>query len=215
MAADIRNSWHQRTSPGRERAVTTRRRSWRRGGSTRWTWASSGRRSWACASQIKRANSQSPSNGACCWNVLVNIPESLVVAWINPYRGVVAPTLAAGLGAGPVDDRSFAEGHLARRIAGVPGRVKHTWKNGWVSVIRRAKTKGNVAKRVEGNTSHPAVNPVGKSRCISALLEDNRAAVGIADFPPANTSHFSIWPGAGRDGLVRHQRLVTAEIAIS
>src|SRR5207248_7582 len=72
----------------------------------------------------------------------------------------------------------------------------------------------HVSKRIHGNASHPAMNPIREPRRISSLLENNRAAVGIAQLPPANTSHFSIWPCAGRDRLISNQRLVTAEIAI-
>ena len=59
---------------------------------------------------------------------------------------IITPTLAARLRAGPVDDGSFAEGHLARRIACVPAGVKHTWKHGWIRAIRSAEAQGNIAK---------------------------------------------------------------------
>ena len=80
------------------------------------------------ASQIKRADSQSPSNGASRGNVLIYVPESGVIARINYYCRVVTPTSAACLRAGAVDDRSFAQGHLTRRIAVVAGGVKHARK---------------------------------------------------------------------------------------
>ena len=96
----------------------------------------------------------------------------------------------------------------------MPGRVKHTWKHGWVGAVRGAETKGNIAKRIHGDASHPAMNPIGKTRCISALLEDNRTTIGTAQFIPTNPRHFAVWPCAGRHRLVRHERLVRAKVAI-
>ena len=47
-----------------------------------------------------------------------------VVDRIDVNCRIIAPAMAAGLRAGPVDDGSFAEGHLARRIAVRAGRYK-------------------------------------------------------------------------------------------
>ena len=58
------------------------------------------------------------------------------------------------------------------------------------------------------------MNPIGKPRCISALLENDRVAIGTAQLLPANACHFAVWPCAGRHRLVGHQRLVRAKVAI-
>jgi hypothetical protein len=88
------------------------------------------------------------------------------------------------LRADPILDRSFAEGHLARWIAIVPCRVKNTRKH---RGIRRAETESDVTERIHGDAPHPPMNPIGKARRISALLENNRATIGVAQLPPANT----------------------------
>jgi hypothetical protein len=87
----------------------------------------------------------------------------------------------------PILDRSFAKGHLARRIAIVPCRIKHARKYGWISAIRGAETEGDVTERIHGDASHPAMNSISNTRRVSALLENNRAAIGVAQLPPANT----------------------------
>src|SRR4029077_17466689 len=58
------------------------------------------------------------------------------------------------------------------------------------------------------------MNPIGKTRRIGALLENDRTAIGTAQFVPANACHFAVWSSAGRHRLVRHQRLMRAKVAI-
>src|SRR6185369_1448249 len=58
------------------------------------------------------------------------------------------------------------------------------------------------------------MNAIGKTGRIGALLEDNRTAIGTAQFVPANARHYSVRSCPGRDRLVRHQRLVRAKIAV-
>src|SRR5205814_4505133 len=88
------------------------------------------------ASQIERADSQLPPTYASRGDVLIYVPESGVVGWIDVHRRIVAPAVeSGGLRAGPILYRSFAEGHLAGRIAIVAGGVKHARKRrGWVAI---------------------------------------------------------------------------------
>ena len=58
------------------------------------------------------------------------------------------------------------------------------------------------------------MNPIGQTRRISALLEDNRAAIGIAQLPPTNPRYFAAWTRASRHRLIGHQRFVVAKVAI-
>ena len=79
------------------------------------------------SADVKRADSQSPSM-ALSWECTRLRTRSLVIDWIDVICRVVPPAIAPGLRTGPVDDGSFTEGHLARRIAVVAGGVKHAWK---------------------------------------------------------------------------------------
>src|SRR5207245_11635950 len=81
-------------------------------------------------SQPEGADAEAPPTGACRRNILAYIPESGIIRRVYRDIGIVTPAVApAGLGAGPVFDGSFTEGHLAGWIARVSGRVKHTGKH--------------------------------------------------------------------------------------
>jgi hypothetical protein len=96
----------------------------------------------------------------------------------------------------------------------VPARVKHAGENRWIRIIRSAKAQGDIAKGIHGNASHPAMYPIGKSRRIGALLEDDRVTIWAAQLPPPDARHLAVRSCAGRHRLVGHQRLVIAEVAI-
>jgi hypothetical protein len=128
-----------------------------------WCCSSCGRCGWCCGScgcrrcrwcgcrassagQIKRADSQSPATGACGGNVLVDVPESRVVTRIGNDCRVVTPAIAArSLRTRPVDDGSFAEGHLSGWIPVVPGGIKDAWKHGRIRGVRGTKAQSYVS----------------------------------------------------------------------
>ncbi|PYK25342.1 MAG: hypothetical protein DME59_11040 [Verrucomicrobia bacterium] len=58
------------------------------------------------------------------------------------------------------------------------------------------------------------MNPIGKTRRIGPLLENNRTAIRIAQFPPANTRHGAVRSCSGIHRLIGDQRLMTAKIPI-
>ena len=142
MITSVGVTWHNRIGPCRERVLaTTRSRRRRRG----WSWGDAWSRCRRLASsQVERTDSQPPSGGACRGDVFVDVPESGVVGWVRHECCVVTPTIAAcSLRAGPVLDGTFAESHLARRIAIVSGGVEHARKH---TSIRSTETQSDVTQ---------------------------------------------------------------------
>ena len=120
-------------------------------------------------------------------NVLVDIPESLSLTRIEIDCRVIPPAIrSAGLRTRPVDNGSFAEGHLARRITCMSGGIKYAREQAGFVPFEALKPRAISPSRVHGNTAHPPMNPIRKPRCIGAFLKDDRAAIGAAQFPPAN-----------------------------
>src|SRR5438477_11590354 len=58
------------------------------------------------------------------------------------------------------------------------------------------------------------MNVVGKTRCISAFLENKWGSVRAAQFPPPNAGDLCCWTIAGGDRLIRDNRLEPTEITI-
>ena len=58
------------------------------------------------------------------------------------------------------------------------------------------------------------MNPIGKTRRIRALLENNRIVVGTAQFIPTNAGHCAVRSWAGIHRLIGDQRFVVAKVTI-
>ena len=58
------------------------------------------------------------------------------------------------------------------------------------------------------------MNPIGKTRRVSAFLENNRVTIGIAQFPPANAGHYAVRSCSGIHRLIGDQRFMVAKVAI-
>src|SRR4029453_17779487 len=125
--------------------------------------------------------------------VLVDVPEGAVVHRVDVHRGVVAP---AGVGVRlhprTVDDHSFAERHLPKRVAGEPARIADAREDG--RPFADAVPQPHVPVLVCGHAPHPAVHPV--VRGVGALLEDAVRAAGPPQLVPADG-------GGAPDGVTR------------
>jgi hypothetical protein len=105
--------------------------------------------------------------------VLVGVPESAIVSWINAHRGVIAPAMTRCAAAHMVL-RAAARLHLhfslRQRIRGItcqPPGVSNTWKIRARSV-RSGVAQGHVAVMVGGDAAHPAIDR--HIRCVDLLL---------------------------------------------
>jgi hypothetical protein len=73
-----------------------------------------------------------------------------------------------------------------------------------------AETQGDITRTIHGNAAHPAMVAI---RSISALLLNAPAAPAVAQFVPAN-ARLSDRTSSSVHSVIRHQRLMCAEIAI-
>ena len=58
------------------------------------------------------------------------------------------------------------------------------------------------------------MNPIGKTGRVSALLEDEGAAIRIAQLPPANARDVAVRSGSGIHRLIGDQRFVVPKVTI-
>ena len=58
------------------------------------------------------------------------------------------------------------------------------------------------------------MNSIGKTRRVSAFLENNGVIVGAAQFPPANAGHGAVRSCSGIHRLIGDQRFVVAKVTI-
>src|SRR5439155_25071683 len=172
----------------------------RRGGD-----AEVGRGRRTASRELKGSDARPPVEGTVRRDVFVGVPEGAVVDWIDRHRAVVAPaTQAAGLGAGPGDDRSLALRHRPRRVAGQAACVANLWVQ---RAAADAVAESDISRCVLGDAAHPSI--VGVRR-VRALLEDAEAvaASGPQLVPPDADR------APGYHAAVDHERFVVSEVAV-
>src|SRR6266403_2147720 len=140
--------------------------------------------------------------------VLVNVPEGAVVRRVDRHVGIVAPPrVGRPLHPGPVDDRAFAQSHLAKGVALQPAGVPNARID--IGRINDAVAESHVTLLILRDAAHPAMDAVPRRIC--ALLVDGVGAAGPPDLVPARTSD----AGQCLYRLIGHQRFVRAKVAIA
>src|SRR5262245_15642204 len=139
--------------------------------------------------------------------VLVHIPKRAVVCGIDRQICVVTPArVRCPLDSATIDNRAFAQSHLAKRVASEPATVANPRKD--VGAIHDAVAEGHVTILILRDTTHPAVDTIvgsGRSRLVKGV-----ATACTPDVVPADTGH-SGKPLHRQNG---HQRLVSAKVPV-
>src|SRR5215471_18781807 len=157
----------------------------------------------ACA-ELEVRNLGAPVEASCRLQILGGVPERAVVHRVDAKAAVVAPPgEAAVLGAAAGLDVDLR----AERAQGIRGSAAGEADRGIEAARGNAVTDGDVTGVVHCGATHPAEARVG-SEC--ALLENRGRAAGASNFIPPDT-----YARTGRDGMVHHQRLVVAKVAVS
>ncbi len=105
----------------------------------------------------RRAQAREPAVRVRRGQILIDIPEGAIVAWVNLHGGVIAPPRVSGLGT-----RSFPKARLARhsseRVGWNPARISHCWIN---RAARNGISKRDVSCLIHSRAPHPPEAVVG------------------------------------------------------
>src|SRR5207245_10801933 len=131
--------------------------------------------------------------------VMVEVPKSAVCLRVDRNVGIVAPPrVGRPLHTGPVDDRAFAQSHLAKGVALQSAGIANARID--IRPIDDAIAESHIPVLVLGDAAHPAMDAiVGNER---PLLVDRVGAASPPDLVPARASD----AGQCLYRLVRHQR---------
>src|SRR5258707_3888925 len=154
------------------------------------------------AGETKASDPGAPVETARGLQVLVRIIKGSIIAGVDRYSTVVAPSMqAARLRPAAGLEQSLGL-ESSERIARQPPGVVHTRILG---AARGAVAQSNVAGLVHGNTTHPARRAVRRVGCL--LHHRGRTAGEIAQLIPADPHDLTSLGAAHLDAMIDHRSL--------
>lgn len=160
--------------------------------------------------KLEGSDARAPVERAAALQIFGCVPEGAVIDGINADAAVITPPIESScLRAAAVLNDVFSL-HLTQRISRHAARITNRGQN---AAARGAVTQGNIAHLVHSNAAHPAMDAVDSRE--SSLLEHSRSSIRVTQFIPTDGRNLVFPVRPDRYGMIDHQRLNAAAIAIS